>query len=203
MTESRQFHLMIEAANRATGGKNNGQIGALPHLEVPQETGCLTFDGNGEAALGPQPEGSTDGFVVEPILSNHQSYLMMLSQGSERLRVNGHPAPPVAILSERDHIQVDDQLALHVTMFHRPDIGPPAPELIGKICPVCLTPFTAEPPTIVYRCWSCGCVAHCEGEEKPEDDRLECIKLSPSCPSCGVPVIMTHGYTYMPELNRD
>jgi hypothetical protein len=186
-----EFHLVIdpEPAKGASG-----------YIPVPAGAVQLAASPLG---LVPLVEQDIDGIVLEPITRDHQNFLMLKSHGEERLRLNGQPAPIIAILAERDHLQLDDETGLHLTLFHRPRIEPPAPELIGKPCPVCLTPFTSDPPTLVYYCPRCNGATHCEGSDQPSEDRLECIQLSPTCPLCGEPVVMTQGYSWKPELNRD
>jgi hypothetical protein len=138
-----------------------------------------------------------DAAVFEAVAVGHQPYLLMLSPGGQRLRVNGQRAPRVALLSVRDQVQLPDGGVLHVTRYTQPAIGRPGAEHVGKECPVCRDRFAPE--TIVYVCPSCGSAAHCEGDEKPAEERLECIRLSSECPTCGAPVVMTQGYTYLPE----
>src|SRR5262245_47797429 len=192
--QSRQIHLLLE--------RQGDKADSAPQpLTVPCGSSRLSL----LSGLAPQltEDLEAEGVLLEPVQHDHQIFLMALSQGPQRLRVNGHHAPAVALLPEGAHIQLDEETALHVAIFHRPRIETAAPDVIGKTCPICLTPFTAAPPTTVYHCWNCGLIAHCEGEERPEDERLECIKLAPTCPACEAPVVMTHGYTWRRELNRE
>jgi len=159
----------------------------------------LAVDSQGVPRLRDQDEAAEEGFWLAPITAHGQSYLVAVSRGSSRLRVNGWFRPGVAILAERDHIQLDADTVLHVALFQEPQISLATPDLAGKNCPVCLAPFSIDPPTTVYTCGHCGVHVHCEGEDKPADERLECVMLAPNCPACGMPVVMKRGYLWQPE----
>jgi hypothetical protein len=176
------WHLLPEPPTSELG------LAAVEKIEVPAAgTACLPW--------GPDP---ADAAVLEAVTVGRQPFLLMLSAGLQRPRVNGQRAPCVSLLSVRDQVQLPDGRLFHVTRYTQPAIGRPGSDHLGKECPVCRTRFGTE--TTVYLCPACGTAAHCEGEEKPADQRLECIRLSSECPTCGAPVVMTQGYTYLPEL---
>jgi hypothetical protein len=186
MANSTRFHLFV--------------AGAKCVLEVPDGISALVAPEGELPAIHPHADEADACLVLEPVMSGHQPHLVVINRG--RLVINGHTAPAVGVVVEQDHLQLNEDYALHVAIFHQPDMGPSRPEEYGKTCPVCLTPIDAS-TSRVYRCWSCGVALHAEGEEKPIDDRLECVLVSPSCPACGAPVRMTQGYAHRPEVNGD
>src|SRR5262249_37966143 len=127
----------------------------------------------------------------------HQPYLLLATPGVGQARVNGEPAPVVTLLSVKDQVQVTPDTVLHVTQYTRPPIGPPTEGLLRQACPVCRRSVQGD--TTVYVCPGCGKPTHCEGEDKPADVRLECIRLGTECPTCSAAVVYTQGYTYIPE----
>jgi hypothetical protein len=63
-------------------------------------------------------------------------------------------APPVHLLAERDQLDIGDGFVLHVLLYRMPQVGPPPQDVVGKKCPVCLTPIGAD--QTIYRCAACG-----------------------------------------------
>jgi hypothetical protein len=161
---------------------------AFDKLEVPAV-------GTARLELG---AGADEELLLEGVAVGRQPYLLLLSPGQRRPRVNGQWAPRVALLNVRDQVQLPDGTVWHVTLYTGSALGRPEAEHVGKECPVCRLRLTPE--TTVYVCPSCATATHCEGEDRPADERLECIRLSSECPSCGGPVVLGQGYTYLPEL---
>jgi DNA-directed RNA polymerase subunit RPC12/RpoP len=190
---SRWFHLFAKCCG----------TGWFETLVVRPGADWLVIGSQGVPWLGDQDEAGEEGFKLSPITTHGQDYLVAVSRGVGRLRVNGWYRPKIAILEERDHIQLDADTVLRVALYQEPQIGPATPELAGKSCPVCLAPFSIDPPTTVYTCGHCGVHVHCEGEEKSADERLECVMLAPTCPACGMPVVMKRGYLWQPEDGHD
>jgi hypothetical protein len=84
------------------------------------------------------------------------------------------------------------EVAFYVTVYHRPDIGPPRAESIGRRCPVCRVPFAAT--TQVYRC-PCGKTMHFE-----DAGGLQCAVLTGTAGcSCGRAITREPQYTYLME----
>jgi hypothetical protein len=189
---SQQFHLFLDVLSPPT------QVAGADKIEVPAGISFL------EAPVGQPPrllratEMRDAAFLLEPILRARQPRLLLISPGTRRVRVNGQPAPRLTLLSVKDQVQFTPDYLLHVTLYHRSSIGPPAPAAIGRECPICRAPFL--PSTTVYVCPACATPVHCEGEERGAE-RLECIRLGPDCPVCGAPVL-PEGYSYVPELCR-
>jgi hypothetical protein len=133
--------------------------------------------------------------VVEPV-GGRQQQLLLLGPPGACVRVNGQPAPRVALLGIKDQVQVGSGPVLHVTAYHAARVGPTPEDRLGQECPVCRVPLGA---TTVYVCPACRTALHCEGEEKGAD-RLECARLTSECPTCRAPVVMQEGWAYLPEL---
>lgn len=131
--------------------------------------------------------------ALEPVQVSGQPRLLLLSPPELRVRVNGQPAPRVALLSLRDQVQLAGGPLLHVTIHQSLHVGPPPAESLGKECPVCRDILTAE--RIVYVCPSCGTAIHSEGE-----NGLDCINIGSECPACPTALIRQSGYAYQPEL---
>jgi hypothetical protein len=113
------------------------------------------------------------------------------------IRVNGQPPPRVSLLSEGDQILLPGGVVLHVTVHHRPDVGPARPEHVGEKCLICRTAFTPE--SVLYACL-CGRVMH--HEERPaegSEEALQCASTSSECPACQRPVSLEEGYSHVPE----
>jgi len=193
-TSSQEFHLFVErpADGAAVAGLAPGEL--ANKLVVPAGVWCLQVT----AEQGPQllrlpPETMASAVLLEASFAHRpQPRLLALTPGVQILRVNGQPAPRLAVLTERDTFQVNDDWIFHVAIFNRPRIGPPGPELIGRPCPVCLVPFAAGAK--VQLC-HCGAAFHCE-----EPGGLECIQMNAECQACGRPFVLTAGYTALPEL---
>src|SRR5262245_2811173 len=54
---------------------------------------------------GVVPIALGDSFILEPLIVGHQAYLLLLSPGDARPRVNGLAAPVVCLLSVKDQVQ--------------------------------------------------------------------------------------------------
>src|SRR5215469_17030556 len=142
------FHLIAEGAER---------------LGVPPGVSYLQADAaGGVRLLGKAPGKGAPACAVEPV-GGRTPQLLLLNPAGARVRVNGQPAPPVALLNVRDQVQLGSAPALHVTTYHAARVGPTPEGLLGKECPVCRAPLAA---TTVYVCPGCGAALHCEGEEK-------------------------------------
>jgi len=144
-------------------------------------------------SVGLPDDGTGDGVLVEPFF-NQRKQLKLLATfpfGADA-RVNGEPAPRRAVLEVGDVVQWAAGVAFHVTVFNRPRVGPPPADLVGKACPICQVPF--PPDTTTYTC-ACGCVFHCEADEK---DGLQCAQLRGECPRCRRPVVLEPGYAFIP-----
>jgi DNA-directed RNA polymerase subunit RPC12/RpoP len=201
MEPSYQFRFVVDRlhAEARGAGDRRPKAGAAARrpevLEVPSEgPSCLVVGEDGAPRVmrcGDAPDGA---LVIEPILAGTNPELLLVSRPGRRPQVNGQPAPLVALLSERDQVQVSDEIVLHVTTYHQPRIGPPAADQIGRTCPVCRTAITKK-TTMVYACWRCGAPMHLEGK-----DRLDCARVVSACPSCSkARILLEAQYTSFPE----
>lgn len=198
---TQQIHLLVEFLETpvANGSVPIGRPSAQPAVEsLPVPTGIsylMTHSGNRPQLLASQRESPAEAVLIEQIFNQrHQPRLLLISPERHRARVNGQPAPRVAVLKEKDYFQLDEAIAFHVSIFNQPNIGQPGAEVIGKECLICRVPFTPE--SVCYTCASCGRAMHCE-DEGP--DRLECARLSQECPACSKPVILQAGLSFLPD----
>ena len=57
-----------------------------------------------------------------------------------------------------------------------------------------------EPGQRIYRC-SCGTVLHCvDDPDVPEEERLECARMVPTCPHCNEAIEFEEGLSWQPEF---
>ncbi len=205
MTSSNQFGFFAEDLTiarrtpklRATEprGEQNYSWLCMPTGDVAY----LAVDNAGLPTLQPdKPDAAGDSIGLAAVQFENQSFLAMLTSGELAPRVNGQPAPPLTLLRVRDQVQVTERNVLHVSILNRPFIGRPRDEEIGTECPFCRIPFTAD--TTIYICPFCDKAMHCEGTDKPEEDRLECARLTTECRHCNQPVNMKEGYVYVPNI---
>jgi len=190
--ECQQIHLVPDVPPAGQGAP----VPRAEVLPVPTGASAVVAAPGGHPGLVPAttPPG-TGALIVEQISNRRrQLRLLVVNPTGDRLRVNGHVAPRVAILGEKDMVQLADDSALHVTLFIRPRIGSPPSELLGKTCPVCRTAFTES--STVYLC-PCGTAMHCE----PEDtDGLQCARMHHACIACERPITLKEGFSYWPDL---
>jgi hypothetical protein len=144
-----------------------------------------------------RPRVGRPALCFEPVSAGGRDLLLMAGGDAAGTRVNGLPAPPLATLGIRDEIRVGRERILHLSALRSPHIGPPASDRVGEECPVCRVEFRED--TVVYTC-SCGQPLHLEGEEVPEDDRLQCALTARACVVCRRFVRLEGGYEYVPEV---
>lgn len=183
MKPTKQFHLILANESRA--------LPDGPAWLTPSTSGSgfprisrRRSNGNG-CALG-----------LEPVRLGNLEGLLFTSPPEGNLRINGIPAPRVGLLLVKDLLQLDGGPPLHVSLYLRPDLGPPRAELIGRPCARCRVNVVAK--TQVYVCPACQTVMHAEGDEMDDDERLECFALG-DCPGCGEPVRVDEGLIWTPE----
>jgi hypothetical protein len=202
MTEpAKEFRLLIDplglAGEPAARPEKRPAAADLAALYVPAGVSYLTVAPGGAPQLARQPPTGGDAFALEPVSSHGQDHLLIVSPAHEPARCNGQSLPRLALLAVKDQLQLGDHL-LHVTLFHRPRLGPPPADFLGRECPVCRLAVVAE--TRIFICPHCDTPLHCEGEDKPKDQRLECVYLGSECPTCRRPVVLQEGYAYLPEV---
>lgn len=199
---AREFHFFVDQLSQPfvddTQHATNGT--QSPRLVVPSGVSHLVVPAGQAPRLLEEAdrEDVSDALLLEPVFSQKQPYLLLVSQPGKDVRINGQVAPRFASLREKDQVQFDDEFMLHLTLFSRPRICDVPDQLVGKECPVCRVPYVAQ--TRVYLCGNCSSAMHLQGEEEPESTRLECALAITECPVCQTPIEMTEGYRYEPEL---
>jgi hypothetical protein len=184
------LHLLVEARRTTTTSVSPKwsalALGAsVMHLELGRQALALT-----EAA----PRGPA--LLLEILPPGGSARLLCLPPRSARLRLNGRPAPPVALLELGDELQVGG-FTVYVSEHLGGGAVPVPAELVGSPCGLCRLPFAAG--TDVARC-RCGEVLHLEGPPKPEAERLECALLG-DCPTCSRPLKLAGGWAWLPEVD--
>ncbi|MCP5042381.1 MAG: hypothetical protein GY944_15255 [bacterium] len=119
--------------------------------------------------------------VLEPIVVDGRSQLLMLCKVAAKVRYNGRPALALTLLSPRDEFRVGGH-TFFVTTAQQPRVGSPTAGEVGTPCPVCLVQIDSK--TRIYRCHHCATTVHHEDETWDEEDRLECAQLISECPNC-------------------
>lgn len=113
---------------------------------------------------------------------------------------NGLPAPRLAVLTSGDSLVPAAGCLCHVTERVRPYVGPPGDELLGKKCPFCMLPLTAQTRIFVCRC---GAPYHHETAESHPDmveaDRLRCFEKVRACLSCGRAIVAEEYLVWDPK----
>lgn len=185
------FHLIREAVAAGTA-KPSDQ--ALP---LPQKVSVLRFYGDEAPTLHDDPLAMPDKeLIAEPVLARDQApRLVLVNAGAGELLVNGTRAPRFSLLREKDQFVFDDSCVFHVTIFHRPQIGPAPADKVGKPCPICLTPFTSDEKAVCYRC-ACGTLLHLNDPSTG----LECARAVSACPHCKQGVTLAPGYSWLPDF---
>lgn len=133
--------------------------------------------------------------LLEPVRAGHRQRLLLLVPDGAGLRVNDRLAPPLALLREGDRLGIGAAPALEVGFHAAPVIGPPAPESVGRQCPVCRG--NVEASTRIYHC-PCGTPLHLE--EGPDHEARKCALVVGHCPSCGQATRLTPGCARQPWL---
>jgi hypothetical protein len=172
----------------------------LPWVALPPD-GLAYLVSASPVELRPIPDVSVvdpGAIVVDTADYAQRPYLVLLAPAVGRVRLNGARVGRLSVLHIGDVLQLDDRHVLHVSALYRPFIGPPPSELLGIECLSCRVPFSAD--RTVYVCPSCGAALHCDGEDKPPEDRLQCALVTTACPRCGQAVARTEAFAYLPEV---
>jgi hypothetical protein len=193
---AKEFRLVIDSLPFSGQAPATAAEPDLPVLSVPAGVSYLTV-APGEAPRLEDSPPSSGGLALEAVGSRGQDHLLIVSPADHPGRCNGQPLPRLALLAVKDQLQLGDFL-LHVTLFHRPRLGPPPADFVGRECPVCRLAIT--PQTRIFICPHCDTPLHCEGEDRPKDERLECVYLGSECPTCHRALVLQEGYAYFPEV---
>jgi hypothetical protein len=168
-------------------------------VDVPVGRGVRTLDVERFAAqprLGAaRGKASARALRFEAVNFEGRPALLMLVPPGIPVRVNGQPAPRIAVLGVGDQVQLDDAV-LHVSRRREPRAAAPSPELLGRLCGVCRVALTVDTQILVH---DCGTALHLEADSKPEAERLQCALLG-NCPVCEDAVSLEAGLVFEPEL---
>ena len=194
---------MAEIGNRANGFvlltcDTRGE-GGLRCIPIPAGVSYLRVVRGRPRLTKKRPPRGGAGFLIEPLSLGHRAALLLLTAPGHRARRNGTAAPRAAVRVEGDQRHLDGTAgAAHVSRRRRRLVGPPAKEIVGSACPICLARFRED--TTGACCGHCGQPLHLEGEDRGEE-RLDCALVSPLCPYCQREMDSPHqaGLTYVPE----
>jgi hypothetical protein len=179
-------------------GRNPADAPGLLTIPLPDGPGYLSLRAGGKPLLTKEPP-SVACLLVEAIHDGARPRMLLLCPtGGPRVRVNGQSAPRVAMLRVGDQLLLTDACLLHVTVFNRPRIGPPREEQIGLECPLCRTPIARDDE--VYSCTGNCTLHHRSAPKEPVGTVVECAKIAAECPGCTRPIVLTEGFTYVPDF---
>ena len=91
-----------------------------------------------------------------------------------------------------------DGISLFVSSRRGPSVFPPSERHVGVVCPLCTVAIDAR--TLVFSCGSCSTLLHCEDDRWPAEQRLECARLTSTCPTCHQGIDFKEGLEWEPEL---
>ena len=199
-------HLLLECVRSGAENENASHSGAagpvsLEPLVIKRGVNYLAQErGKRPRLISRAPKIKESLFTLQQVTQNGVPCLLLLSPGERQAWVNGTVAASITLLSDRDEVLFDKhgEFLVHVAVFNQIYIGPPSVEEVGRDCRFCRTAFL--PDSRVYVCPSCGKALHLEGNEKPEEERLQCALLCSVCPTCEAPIFKTSGYRSLPEF---
>ncbi len=160
------------------------------YYEVPCDGPCSLIPGeDGRLQIDAGPPASPDRLAeLETIHVDRQAYLVVHPRGAA-LAVNGAPAPRVAVVRPGDEIRLGPERRMLVSLRSRPYLGPAAAEHAGLKCVFCRTPVRERAP--IFVCARCRAPMHCEDDDRPADERLQCAAAVTRCPRCDTPVVLS------------
>ena len=195
------LHLLIEPLELEPSDTTHARD--LPIALVPMGASYLNLEPKDEVSfpsvihLVGDDERSSPALCFEPVrVARRPALLVVTPLSVDRLRINGRPAPRVALLRAGDQLHLDGSCALHVVRKRKLEVVTPPSDLVGRTCGYCRVPFVHE--TTIVTC-ECGVPLHLELPPKPEGERLECARLS-ACPECREKVPSEAGDLELPEL---
>ena len=184
MATAQRIHLIVEKRNgdpRWNGAIVIGEDAQAVHVAL---------DANGAPKRAASAEGAVLGATVLP----GSTPRLALAPLASHIRINGHPAPPIAVLRSGDEIDIGDDWRLHLTLYRSQPVVLTGPDLIGRECPVCLSRLEANQPTFV-----CGCGTAMHIVEHNRVGELDCANAAGECPNCRHKIDLRAGYESLPE----
>lgn len=162
------------------------QESSLQPLSIAESAGLLWFAPNPKSQSLKRVPKRKDATVGFRFVRNRGKPALAMLPNTDGVLVNGRPALPLNILAVKDCLVLGHAVHAYVTERVRPYVGPPPESLIGKPCPFCRIPFTAD--TIIATC-RCGAAYHYEqptDETKANPDEiLRCFEKVRQCLACG------------------
>lgn len=166
-------------------------------VPLPKTGLWLGTDDAGNPQVIEESKSVENGVAAVPVGNRAGQRRVLLLPGADcEMRINGCIAPRVALANELDVIQWHPGFQIHVVVFGRPKHGPPPSRWVGRECPHCRTPFTAQSRCLM--CVWCGAPVH----EETEDSDLRCAAERSTCPVCNQPLLKSPGYLNIPDLDR-
>lgn len=154
-------------------------------LSISESDGTVWFAPNAKShslKRVPKRSGASVGFSF---VRNRGKPALAMLPNSEGQLVNARPALPLNILAVKDCLVLGPAVHAYVTERIRPYVGPPPKSLIGKLCPFCRIPFTAD--TTIATC-RCGAAYHYEQPSDQSDvdpkEILLCFEKVRKCTAC-------------------
>lgn len=158
---------------------------SLKPLSIAENAGVEWFARDAKAQTIKQVPERSAASVGFSFVRNRGKPALALLANTDGILVNGRPALPLNILAVKDCLVLGPAVHAYVTERVRPYIGPPPESLIGKQCPFCRIPFTAD--TTIATC-RCGAAYHYEQPtdetEAAPDDILRCFEKVRQCLAC-------------------
>lgn len=168
----------------------------LSTVPLPTTGLWLGADDAGNPRVIEKGEDDEAGVAVVPVGNRTGQRRVLLLPGAEcELRINGFIVPRVALARELDVVQWHPGFQIHVVLFGRPKHGLAPSRWVGRECPHCRTPFTAQSRCLM--CVLCGTPVH----EETADSDLRCAAERSTCPVCNQPLLKSPGYLNMPDLD--
>lgn len=149
-----------------------------------------------ELALSAASKAGGAGVRLEPIEVEGVETLLVAAPRRLRVRVNGLPAPAIALLRVGDQLRIGTWPVLHVSAYRRARIEPASGELLGRNCGLCRTALTEGTTVVVHEC---GVSFHLDAPTGGGGEPLSCATIAGDCPSCGKPVRTEDGWAWHPE----
>ncbi len=171
----------VKSVSRFRLRAESDAAGEYALLEVPDHIAYLTAPNGRAAAFRRHYQRREPSLLFEPILVRRRPSLLVMTPNNVGMRINGLPAPRMALLRVGDELALDATTFLRIGEYRRMSFDKPPGDVVGQRCGGCRTPVAAD--ALVYSC-DCGELLHFEQPPKPEDERLECALVASQCPSC-------------------
>jgi hypothetical protein len=155
-------------------------------LSICESDGIVWFTPNAKSQSLKRVRQRSASAIGFSFVRNRGKPALALLSNTDGVLVNGRPALPLSILAVKDCLVLGPAVHAYVTERVRPYVGAPPESLIGKQCPFCRIPFTAD--TTIASC-RCGAAYHYEQPtdetEADPDEILRCFEKVRQCLACG------------------